>query len=391
MFSLWSFSRWARPSRAVQGECGGACCRTRAKAARGGGMGRTGGLRPWWGRHGWGLRQLGWEVAPGLLGLLTPISLSPRMIPPTSKTFLVNNLAAGTVYDLCVLAIYDDGITSLTATRVVGCTQFTTEQDYVRCHFMQSQFLGGTMIIIIGGIIVASVLVFIIILMIRYKVCNNNGQQKATKVSNVYSQTNGAQMQGCGGVLSQSVSKQAVGHEEGVQCCKAAGDGTAPSPEAGSGQDTATTTSALPHAWTSSASAPQKQKRKPGPKPGSEPQSEAVTNIESQNTNRNNSTALQLASRPPDSDKGAPTYKRAQSKPSKFLTLPAATSRAKRRLSLGGELLQCRCHLHAPGAGGLCSRRSLSVNGMLTQAGRSDGESGKATFSSSEWILESTV
>ncbi|KFZ50387.1 Leucine-rich repeat and fibronectin type-III domain-containing protein 5, partial [Podiceps cristatus] len=109
-----------------------------------------------------------------------------------SKTFLVNNLAAGTVYDLCVLAIYDDGITSLTATRVVGCTQFTTEQDYVRCHFMQSQFLGGTMIIIIGGIIVASVLVFIIILMIRYKVCNNNGQQKATKVSNVYSQTNGA-------------------------------------------------------------------------------------------------------------------------------------------------------------------------------------------------------
>lgn len=40
----------------------------------------------------------------------------------------------------------------------------------MRCHFMQSQFLGGTMIIIIGGIIVASVLVFIIILMIRYKV-----------------------------------------------------------------------------------------------------------------------------------------------------------------------------------------------------------------------------
>uniref|UniRef100_A0A667Z9G0 Fibronectin type-III domain-containing protein n=1 Tax=Myripristis murdjan TaxID=586833 RepID=A0A667Z9G0_9TELE len=94
-----------------------------------------------------------------------------RMIPPTSKNFLVNNLAAGTQYDLCVLAIYDDVITSLTATRVVGCVQFTTESEYMRCHFMQSQFLGGTMIIIIGGIIVASVLVFIIILMIRYKVC----------------------------------------------------------------------------------------------------------------------------------------------------------------------------------------------------------------------------
>lgn len=82
----------------------------------------------------------------------------------------MNNLAAGTQYDLCVLAIYDDVITSLTATRVVGCVQFTTETEYMRCHFMQSQFLGGTMIIVIGGIIVASVLVFIIILMIRYKV-----------------------------------------------------------------------------------------------------------------------------------------------------------------------------------------------------------------------------
>lgn len=106
--------------------------------------------------------------------LSLPPSLTPlcchRMIPPSSKNFLVNNLAAGTQYDLCVLAIYDDVITSLTATRVVGCVQFTTESEYMRCHFMQSQFLGGTMIIIIGGIIVASVLVFIIILMIRYKV-----------------------------------------------------------------------------------------------------------------------------------------------------------------------------------------------------------------------------
>lgn len=99
-----------------------------------------------------------------------------RMIPPSSKNFLVNNLAAGTQYDLCVLAIYDDVITSLTATRVVGCVQFTTESEYMRCHFMQSQVLGGTMIIIIGGIIVASVLVFIIILMIRYKVGSPESQ-----------------------------------------------------------------------------------------------------------------------------------------------------------------------------------------------------------------------
>ncbi|KAK2826336.1 hypothetical protein Q5P01_020550 [Channa striata] len=134
-------------------------------------------------------------------------SLVYRMIPPSSKNFLVNNLAAGTQYDLCVLAIYDDVITSLTATRVVGCVQFTTESEYMRCHFMQSQFLGGTMIIIVGGIIVASVLVFIIILMIRYKVCNpgEGGKGVSLSMTNVHSQTNGQQSQGC--TVTPSTSK----------------------------------------------------------------------------------------------------------------------------------------------------------------------------------------
>lgn len=103
-----------------------------------------------------------------------------RMIPPTNKDILVNNLAAGTNYDLCVLAIYDDQVTSLTATRVIGCVHFTTEPQYLRCHFMQSQFLGGTIVVIIGGIIVASVLSFIIFLIVRYRVCN---QGEADKVS----------------------------------------------------------------------------------------------------------------------------------------------------------------------------------------------------------------
>ncbi|KAM6428128.1 leucine-rich repeat and fibronectin type III domain-containing protein 1-like isoform 1-T1 [Liasis olivaceus] len=120
-------------------------------------------------------------------------SLVYRMIPSSSKTFLVNDLAAGREYDLCVLAVYDDGVTSLTATRVVGCVQFTTEGEGAQCHSLHTQFLGGTMIIIIGGIIVASVLVFIIILMIRYKVYSSQDEQKKARVSNVYSQTNGSQ------------------------------------------------------------------------------------------------------------------------------------------------------------------------------------------------------
>ncbi|KAM9469111.1 leucine-rich repeat and fibronectin type III domain-containing protein 1 [Clarias gariepinus] len=92
-----------------------------------------------------------------------------RMIPSESKTFRINDLAAGRDYELCVLAVYDDGITSLTATRVVGCVHFRTAPETGQCQFAQAQFLGGTMIIIIGGVIVASVLVFIVILMIRYK------------------------------------------------------------------------------------------------------------------------------------------------------------------------------------------------------------------------------
>ncbi|XP_054855045.1 leucine-rich repeat and fibronectin type III domain-containing protein 1-like protein isoform X2 [Eublepharis macularius] len=39
-----------------------------------------------------------------------------RMIPAASKSFFLTDLIAGRDYDLCVLAVYDDGATSLTAT-----------------------------------------------------------------------------------------------------------------------------------------------------------------------------------------------------------------------------------------------------------------------------------
>ncbi|KAM9340725.1 leucine-rich repeat and fibronectin type-III domain-containing protein 5 [Symphorus nematophorus] len=281
-------------------------------------------------------------------------SLVYRMIPPSSKNFLVNNLAAGTQYDLCVLAIYDDVITSLTATRVVGCVQFTTESEYMRCHFMQSQFLGGTMIIIIGGIIVASVLVFIIILMIRYKVCNpgEGGKGVSMSMTNVHSQTNGQQSQGC--TVTPSASKHgSIGLDDlsgGSKKRSGAGGGGG---GGGGGKDTmtqssdsslpdcSTTTSVLSQPWgarsptggaeerekageeraQAGVSSPTsgsltKPKRKPAPsKPGSatpdnlpsstpRPASSASsttssallpsssTPLENLNTNRNNSTSL---------------------------------------------------------------------------------------------------
>lgn len=133
------------------------------------------------------------------------------MIPSASKTFKINDLAAGREYELCVLAVYDDGITSLTATRVVGCVQFHTVVEAGQCRFIPSQFLGGTMIIIIGGIIVASVLVFIIILMIRYKAYSGADAAK-TKAQgdasvHVHSQTNGSRP-------GRSGSKQLAQHNE---------------------------------------------------------------------------------------------------------------------------------------------------------------------------------
>ncbi|XP_068106616.1 leucine-rich repeat and fibronectin type III domain-containing protein 1-like protein isoform X2 [Hyperolius riggenbachi] len=140
----------------------------------------------------------------------TDESLIYRMIPPSNRSFMINDLAPGREYDLCVLAVYDDGMTSLTATRVVGCVQFSTKEESTQCQPIHTQFLGGTMIIIIGGIIVASVLVFIIILMIRYKVYSGQEEGGKTRVSNVYSQTNGQQGVAC----AHSCAKLAAAPEE---------------------------------------------------------------------------------------------------------------------------------------------------------------------------------
>lgn len=142
-----------------------------------------------------------------------------RMIPSNSNDFLVRDLAAGRNYDLCVLAVFDDVVTSLTATRPLGCLSFTTDTEFSQCQELRSHFLGGTMIIIIGGIIVASVLVFIIILMIRYKVYSSQGASHG-KVAMAASagtrpQSNGQQGGGASvQVLPRSASKMPESHEE---------------------------------------------------------------------------------------------------------------------------------------------------------------------------------
>lgn len=65
--------------------------------------------------------------------------VSFRMIPANHKYFVLSDLASSRYYELCVLAVYDDGITTLTGTKLVGCVTFTTESEYGRCHSIRDQ------------------------------------------------------------------------------------------------------------------------------------------------------------------------------------------------------------------------------------------------------------
>ncbi|XP_078060801.1 leucine-rich repeat and fibronectin type-III domain-containing protein 4-like [Mustelus asterias] len=113
-----------------------------------------------------------------------------RIISSTSKAFILKNLISGADYDLCILAIYGDAVTQLAATKVVGCAQFATKEEYPHCHLLHAHFLGGTLTVIVGGIIVVTLLVFTVAMMVRYKIC---GSAQSPKVTDVYSQTNGSQ------------------------------------------------------------------------------------------------------------------------------------------------------------------------------------------------------
>lgn len=96
-----------------------------------------------------------------------------RILPSTSDRFLLKNLVSGVDYNLCVLAIFDDTITSLAATKVLGCTTFSTKDVYPACRSLQAHFLGGTLTILVGGVVVVTLLVFTVALMVRHRVCNH--------------------------------------------------------------------------------------------------------------------------------------------------------------------------------------------------------------------------
>uniref|UniRef100_A0A673J5P8 Leucine-rich repeat and fibronectin type-III domain-containing protein 4-like n=1 Tax=Sinocyclocheilus rhinocerous TaxID=307959 RepID=A0A673J5P8_9TELE len=94
-----------------------------------------------------------------------------RILPPTNNSFLLKNLVSGADYSLCVLAIFDDGISSLATTKVLGCIQFSTKEDYAECRSLHAHFLGGTLTVMVGGVVVVTLLVFTVAMMVRHRVC----------------------------------------------------------------------------------------------------------------------------------------------------------------------------------------------------------------------------
>ncbi|XP_046900757.1 leucine-rich repeat and fibronectin type-III domain-containing protein 2 [Hypomesus transpacificus] len=335
-----------------------------------------------------------------------------RMIPMASKAFLVSNLVPGMQYDLCVLAIWDDTATTLTATNIVGCVQFITRDDYPQCQSIHSQFLGGTMILVIGGIIVATLLVFIIILMVRYKVTSGIQSSKLPTVSNTYSQTNGGlnRLNGappqvkptvvvtrnevvefkCGSLQSSLSSSSSSSDSMGGH--GAQGDGDRYSLRDGE-----------------SNTLPSRKWRRHGGGKGIKTRANldhllgAFTALELRGPARDHqgtscssttSTAIVAVAMAPQSDK-EPLLGRAESTTmlGRLLGLPQEGKQPKRSRSFDvGHVSATQCLSYPRRISSIWTKRSLSVNGMLLQYDDSEDREGqKPVFESSEWVMESTV
>ncbi|XP_029352153.1 leucine-rich repeat and fibronectin type-III domain-containing protein 2 [Echeneis naucrates] len=323
-----------------------------------------------------------------------------RMIPASSKAFLVTNLVSGTRYDLCVLAAWDDTATMLTATSVVGCTYFFTQDDYPQCQSLPSQLLGGTMILVVGGIIIATLMVFIVILMVRYKgVVSEPPVGKLTSVSETHSQTNGGRLGQNGLFMSQSqphpkpapkVKAKVTLQDEVVdfKCGSLQSSLTSSSSSSGS-MAGACPNSTLANIWRSAPSKPHSNLdhllgvfnsldlRGPQGHDLGIPSSTPTTTAK------------------PHTDREPLLGRTLDSSLSRLLMLPL-DSKLKRSQSFnmgdatGAGTSQLRnkpCRINS-----IWTKRSMSVNGMLLQyEEEGDTVGSKGTIDSTDWVMESTV
>lgn len=325
------------------------------------------------------------------------------MIPASSKAFLVTNLVSGTRYDLCVLAAWDDTATTLTATNVVGCTHFFTQDDYPQCQSLPSQLLGGTMILVVGGIIVATLLVFIVILMVRYKAADNDPPMgKLTGVSDTHSQTNGGRLGQNGLLMPQSqphpqlqpeskVKAKVTLQDEVVEfkCGSLQSSLTSTSSSSGSGEGSFSPNSTLASIWRSAQSKPRSNldhllgaftslelrgahgPRDPGP----------------------SSSGAPAAAAKPQTDKEPLLGRTLDSSLSRLLMLPLDSKpRRSQSFDMGDVTGAAQLYNKPRRISSIWTKRSLSVNGMLLQC-EEEGDTGgsKGTIDSADWVMESTV
>ncbi|CAL1574710.1 unnamed protein product [Knipowitschia caucasica] len=305
-------------------------------------------------------------------------------------------------YDLCVLSIWEDSATTLTATNILGCVQFVTREDYPQCQSLHSGFMGGTMILVIGGIIVATLLVFIIILMVRYKVTSGIQACKLPAMSNTYSQTNGG-LNRFNGAPPQVKSTVVVMREEMVEFkCGSLQSSLSSSSSSSNSLDGARGPADHYSVHGSECSTlPSSKYRRHGAKarPNLDHLLGAFTALELRGALRDgqgasgpsttSSTAMPVAKAPSDKE---PLLGRAESTTmlGRLLGLPQE-GKPKRSLSFDmGHVGAAQNRSNYPRRiSNIWTKRSLSVNGMLLQYDSSEDE--KPAFESSEWVMESTV
>lgn len=320
-----------------------------------------------------------------------------RMIPASSQSFLLTNLVSGTRYDLCVLAAWDDSATTLTATNVVGCTNFFTLDEYPQCQAMSSQLFGGTMILVVGGIIVATLLVFIVILMVRYKATEGEGALgKLSGLTDTHSQTNGGRL-GPNGLLLPQVraprpmepqEKVAVALQEEVvqfKCGSLQSSLTSSSSSSGSmPRDTYSPNSTLAHIWRSA----------PKPRQNLDNLLGALTALElRRDHSRDTETSTSATVRLTNPVEHEPLLGRTlDSRLSRLLLMPLERPRRSQSFDMGDSGAGSRHSRKPRRISRIWTKRSMSVNGTLLQSeDETDPGDSRSALDSSDWVLESTV
>ncbi|XP_005988950.1 leucine-rich repeat and fibronectin type-III domain-containing protein 2 [Latimeria chalumnae] len=283
-----------------------------------------------------------------------------RILPSTSKSFFLKNLVSGVDYDLCVLAIYDDTATSLPATKLTGCVQFSTKEDYPHCHSLHAHFLGGTLTVIVGGIIVVSLLVFTVAMMVKYKICSSS-HPSIPKVTDVYSQTNGNQLLP-NGMLPPKNNRVASSKGQTT-------DGGKPSGTPASQQQQ----TATPHGRAQAAKPPRKKAK-------------------SKHRNKAEEAADPFPTLGAKTcGKGSPERHPSQDRASS-LDWDLGAPKTKRSCSLDmGDISTETCYSYAKRLSVIWTKRSHSVHGMLTHCAESEFKSKRVTFSSADELEESVV